>query len=277
MNHFKIRSSIRLPFTPRNEALELKKEIREALSQLNAEEHKILYAYFAACHREFFDVENILFYDLGSGAFNKLSVEELCFELKHDPQLDEYEYFYGLLGQTPFSFEKGDLLTSFETELTKITSSLKPLDYWFLIKQGNFEQVANRLWIDDFALDIELGLTKYHDNLVALIKPMIDGVISSLHCQNNLPEHVVKTLSRTLALTEKQVSEMFSEKPYCILGERNLVSEYRKGIKWNPADERCTKVRVRQHIADKNVLKVKVYKVNTINTCERIPIKQTSN
>lgn len=102
-------------------------------------------------------------------------------------------------------------------------------------------------------------------------------MISSLHCQKNLPEHVVKTLSNTLALTEKQVSEMFSEKAYCILGERNLVSEFRKGIKWNPADERCTKVRVRQYVADKNVLKVKVYKVNTINTCEHIHIKQTSN
>lgn len=91
MNQFKIRSTIRLPFTPRNEALELKKEIRRALSQLNAKEHKILYAYFAACRREFFDVENVLFYNIGPGAFNKLSVEELCFELKHNPQLNEYE------------------------------------------------------------------------------------------------------------------------------------------------------------------------------------------
>ena len=259
MKNFIVKSNIRLPFEPKNDALKLKKEIRENLRKLDKDDCGILYAYLATSKKEFFDVENVLFYNVGSGAFNGLSVDEINFELKYDAQSDLYEYFYGLFEETPLLFDNSKLLLTLETLIPHITSSCKPIDYWHLINQANVEQVNNYKINDNFSIDIELGLKQRHPNIVSLIKPMIDGIISSFHFQIDVSESVLNIVSRKLDITNDKAKEMFSEKPFSILGERKLVSLYRNGIKWNPEDEKCTKVRVRQYKSDKSIMKIKVY------------------
>ena len=46
-----------------------------------------------------------------------------------------------------------------------------------------------------------------------------------------------------------------SHKDYTFLGERDLISSYRNRIKWNPEDEKCTNVNIRQKSGLNKVMK----------------------
>jgi hypothetical protein len=65
-----------------------------------------------------------------------------------------------------------------------------------------------------------------------------------LHYALNFDEMGAKKLGHMLGLKADEILELLRRKPYSILGSRNILSSYRNGIKWNPQDERCRKVRI---------------------------------
>ncbi|MEL7658776.1 MAG: hypothetical protein AAGU75_23030, partial [Bacillota bacterium] len=70
-----------------------------------------------------------------------------------------------------------------------------------------------------------------HRNITSLFKPMIDGLISPFHYQNSVDQDVLNYITKKKHISDDVVLSQLSHKDYTNLGERNLISIYRNGIK----------------------------------------------
>lgn len=173
----------------------------------------------------------------------------------------KYEYSYRVVSEIESPFFNDCLLLNFSLKLPKLSSDLKPAYYWNLIHQSEYEISKSNSNLDKFGLLVELELEKKNLNLTSVIKPMLDGIISALHYQENPSNGAIEHISSKYNLDSQVVRDMFSEKPYSILGKRELISEYRTGIKWNPADEKCVTVVIKQKISDENRMNISVFEI----------------
>ena len=87
---------------------------------------------------------------------------------------------------------------------------------------------------------------KKHRNITSLIKPLIDGLISSFHYQNSPDHEVLDYIAKKKNASEDVAMLQLSRNDFAFLGPRNLISSYKNGVKWNPEDEKCTKVNIKQ-------------------------------
>ncbi len=243
---FELHSDIRLPFEPKGEALALKEEIRRSLKFLNLFEYNHLNARLITSEKDFFDVENILFYNVGLGAFSHLMLDEISFSLEYDSNSpsNKYTYSYELTSKVT-SEEINDVILEFSFELDKMTSDMKPLDYWHALNQGHIK-ISKLMNPNEFGLSIVIETPEKHRNITSLLKPLIDGLISAFHYQNSVNQEILDYIAKKKYISEDVVLSQLRGKDYTFLGERNLVSMYRDGIKWNPEDEKCTKINMKQ-------------------------------
>ncbi len=253
---YELRSDIRLPFEPKGEALALKEEIRRNVKLLNPREYNHLNARLITNDKEFFDVENILFYNVGSGAFSHLRLDEVSFSLVCDSNSlsNKYTYSYELISEATTE-EINNTILEFSFEIDKMISDMKPLDYWHALKQGDIK-ISKLMNPKEFGLSIVIEIPEKHRNITSLFKPMIDGLISAFHYQNSVDQDVLNNITKMKHISDDAVLSQLSRKDYTFLGERNLISSYRNGIKWNPEDEKCTKANIRQIKGLNNLIKV---------------------
>ena len=66
-------STIRLPFEPNGWLLDYRNELRTALRAMRTTQVSILLAEYATPDDEFADLENVLLYNVGSGAYSHLA------------------------------------------------------------------------------------------------------------------------------------------------------------------------------------------------------------
>lgn len=243
---FELHSDIRLPFEPKGEAVALREEIRRNVKLLKPSEYNHLSARLITSEKAFFDVENVLFYNVGSGAFSHLQLDEISFSLESDSnnQSNKYTYSYELTSEET-TVEIHNTILEFSFDIDKFRSDMNPLDYWHAFNQGNIK-ISKLSNPKEFGLSIVIDFPEKYRNITALIKPLIDGLISSFHYQNSADQVVLNYIAKKKHISEDVVISQLSRKDYAFLGERNLISSYRNGVKWNPEDEKCTKVSIKQ-------------------------------
>lgn len=243
---FSIDTDIRLPFEAKGEALELKKQIRSQLKSFKQSGLHNLEARLITADKGFFDVENVLLYNVGVGRFAELDLDSVCFSIdtmETSSNHKKYKYVYSIHHLEPIKSDRilNNLLMKFQFDMSELTTSLKAHDYWLGFKRANIINF-NQKDFDEFGLFIELHSNQQLKNLVSLIKPMLDGIISALHYQNNVSEEVYAYLTSNLNISFEEASVYFKKNADSLLGKRRVVSKYRNGIKWNPEDERCKEV-----------------------------------
>ncbi len=253
---YELHSDIRLPFEPKGEALDLKKEIRRNVKLLNPREYNHLNARLITSEKDFFDVENVLFYNVGSGAFSHLRLDEVSFSLIYDSNIrsNKYTYSYELISETTTQ-EIKDIILEYSFEMDKIASDMKPLDYWHALNQGDIK-ISKLMNPKEFGLSLVIEVSEKHHNITSLFKPMIDGLISAFHYQNSVDQDVLDYITKKKYINNDIVLSQLRQQNFTFLGERKLISSYRNGIKWNPEDEKCTKVNIRQIIGSNKLIKV---------------------
>jgi hypothetical protein len=76
---------------------------------------------------------------------------------------------------------------------------------------------------------------------VRVLKPLLDAVISAFHLGVKASDVDVATYVAEQVRTThvKQIDLFLADEQFNVLGSRVVVSRYRNGVKWNPADERC--------------------------------------
>lgn len=210
-NTVEVWSESRLPFEPKGWQLDMRNSVKSAVKRMKAENETMLHALFASDKEGFYDAENVLIYNVGSGAFADLCRKGLCFERKTSapPKFsggaDHMPYYhrYSLMGlrEKPLHWKKKNSLASWTgVECPALRGENKPHSLWYAVKKGIVKIDCGLDSPRFFGLDIRINAPKSTViNLANVVKPLLDGIISAFHAHDGTYNSVVvERLARRL-------------------------------------------------------------------------------
>lgn len=240
-------STERLPFEPRGWKRELREEIRRGLRQLEPREDSFLSAAYTSITAGRCDAENILFYNVGPGAFARLSGAGLGFtkvpldcpvppELPSGPFLHHHRYSLEPI-PTPWS-QVNPIATVTGAPLGDIAN---PAHVWWAVRQ-HLETRSPSGPVEVFGMSLVLaegGATC--PSLAHLFKVLVDGVVAALHCHDGSRlDEVSRRLAGRLGIEERLVRDALMDDSHAMLGRTRLLWPFGShGLQWNPRDEDC--------------------------------------
>jgi mono/diheme cytochrome c family protein len=253
-------SSSRLPFEPAGPMLAFRDELRRAVAQLSAGPEEALYALYTSRVDGHFDVENVLLYNVGPRAFASAAANEIVVERALGPVPvpppalvgADHHYCYEIVaGQGPWrGWSVGRPLASFgPLDLGPLSRVGRPASVWHALRRSG-TQVSDPVHDPSrFGLDLVLEIpANLRVNLVAITKPLVDGVIAAFHAHDD-PASLDLVASRVAAELGAPVDEiraLLCEDRTAILGARRLLWPRGDGVQWNPADDRSHAFRIRR-------------------------------
>jgi hypothetical protein len=252
------RSFSRLPYRNEKEdpwAAEYRKEIRRALAGLSCSLGEVFHAlYISSDETRKCDAENILFYNVGESAFRNLAHSGLRFERWFsEPSSVKrgsassllFPHYYGYsvaLSTDTFCFwTRGREVARFSGSGIG-TLRTTPEQVWYAIKQGNLRAIGSPLPAGGrFGVTARLHCSGRTKNAARLVKPVFDGIISAFHAHNGgqINEVSARLSARLRVSGPKQILDLLTDETNAVLGARNLVWPFRKGVQWGPGDDKC--------------------------------------
>jgi hypothetical protein len=230
--------------------------------------------------QSFFDVENVLFYNVGQSSFNHLNIKSLQFERAYEypftvngHHFEHYQSYKIVDQDEPISqywTKKRTLATWENIPIPKLSSETKPHTIWHAMKTGPV-YILDRTKSDFYGLEVTIKApihTQVH--LVSIMKPLLDGMISAFHQHDssNIDEVVVR-LKKYINLPTQQIENLLLNSGNAILGLRNLIQPYRNGVKWNPEDDAFQFVKINldttQYHSDKWIIGGEIFTISYIN------------
>lgn len=256
-NFIELWSSKRLPFEPKGWLFEMKDVLKKYLKLMKKEQGKILYANYKSLDHEFFDVENVLFYNVGSSAFTHLNLKGLVFErqfnnapLNSSHKGKEYNHYqsYFLVNEIIESnyWKEKDILAMWSSiPSPTLKSETKPHDVWYKMKNSPVE-ILKKCSPIEYGIEIIINAPISSKlNITTAIKPLLDGIISVFNYHNGYEiDEVAKRLSNTLNESKEKIRKLLLDKNLSLFGSRNLIQPYRETFKWNPMDDNLLYVKV---------------------------------
>jgi hypothetical protein len=201
-----------VPFEPKEWQKTMKDDIRSALKAFPSSDKKELYTSYYTIENEKYkrDVENILLYNIGSGAFTKICASTMCIErdfcgnlIPQMYQMSHY-YKYELVNKSDFVIHK-PLKTLAEWDgiiLSKISFD-KPSFFWNYIKQS-IVKVFEKEYSGKYGIEIFIETPRKELNLTSVIKPLLDGIICSFHQQETITDEILENLEFVILTTESE-------------------------------------------------------------------------
>lgn len=236
---------------------ELRNEIRSRCSQLTPSAGQVLHATFFGPKLPNADVENLALYNIGSfksAGRNGIRFEH-CAVVPPAPDGAEYRfsYRYALASSSgTFAHQRQErTLASFDwidlgASVDDTKGQTKLAHVWLALARARrqIEPVGPASAVNmPFAVKVQIrppvGAQPVWGGLV---KGIFDGVISAFQAHTDmaaLPE-VIGRLAATLHADPFEIEKHLLEKRWAVLGAApRLVSAYREGVKWDPADHWC--------------------------------------
>lgn len=249
LDYVKVWSKTRLPFEPQGINLKLRETIRQNLSKLHSP-NGILYAQFTTQDPGFFDVENILFYNVGTSHFSKISQNILAFERSFSnpsisPNNISYPYYTEYnTKNTEFRIWKiNTTLAKFSFQISHLSTSTKPEEIWLAAKQGD-TTIFPSSSLSNFGLDISVH-SKFPLKLTSIAKPLLDGLISSFQI-NQANDDQIMRFAQNLGVTPSQLIPLLLDEKSNILGISALAKASSKGVCLKPKDDGLCICRISQ-------------------------------
>lgn len=258
-NSLKIYTQERLNFEPKDWGKNLKNDIINALKGLTSN-NQYLISKLQTNGTEFFDVENILFYNVGVSNFKKLDTKGVWFMLNRSCVQQDFRYIY----QYCFADSIDNNITDIIAEWSNIiidrpSTSTKPLDYWIALKKSDSIIINKNNYEKEFGVYIEIFKPgKEIVNIVNVQKALLDGVISAFHKINYNDSTILDYLTAYTGSSSEFILNIINNSASC-LPLRNVIQKYGHGIKWNPQDEKCTDVRIVIRDSDDDTYKFSGY------------------
>jgi hypothetical protein len=183
-------SVARLPFAPTDWRRDMKKDLKEAIRNMCPKAENILYGHYNSPDQAVCDIDNILFYNVGTGVFQQVCQNGFFIERSYEKvaaseeQQEEYTHYQEYawvdkIQKSRYWQEKRVLASWKDIVLEKMPT--KPHEYWWTMKE-------NRMLVDalayngQYGIELMLHIPLGHSwNFAGLIKPMLDGIIASLH------------------------------------------------------------------------------------------------
>ncbi len=243
-------SKERIPYQPQDWRKEFRNALRCALSQLKiTAEGQYLMACYYGTGIGSFDLENVLFYNIGSAPFRPFAANRIFAEnCSHQgtETTDEgakfpHRYVYKICdseNQTDF-WGKHTLAAEWESLSVPVSlSSNKAVVYWRALREnpGKVHSYHN-LQGSNFGVKIKLSVPKTKTvNLTTVVKPMLDGVICAFHSADQCLQKESSLIASRLGVPKQQLLSTDND----ILGACRFIYPYRENsVKWNPQDNRC--------------------------------------
>jgi hypothetical protein len=243
-------SEVRLPFRPKGEMLEFRQRLDAAIRAMPpAGAGHLAATYTAADASTLIDTENILFYNVGLGCFAAHTRRTLAFERVFAAPPDPP----AAASWTPRHHHR-----------YRVTPPPAEFEHWRPVQiAARWADVPlgpgalahpERVWaalahIDTVAepdgpmryYAIRIRLEGVQVAVANVVKPLIDGVVSSLQCfDGEIPDLVVERLSKGTATDPGDVRRRLTDQRRAVLGARpNLIRPTKNGIAFNPQDEDC--------------------------------------
>ena len=250
-------STERLPFEPEGWKLKFRNEIRAALRSLSSLPDSSLIASYISPTKGFCDVENILFYNVGSAPFAHLRNKRICFErvfakpptppCEDASDWNHYLSYQLTSEERPFTYWKPLHLPLAKWENLPcgvLTSTSKATSVWHRFKLGIAKGKVQRL-ISHSVLPTNLGLkltihapkgTSF--NLTSVIKPLVDGIVAAFSSHDGSNTSLISgRLASALNVNQSDIERLLVDRTMDILGTGKLVRPRARGVQWNPKDD----------------------------------------
>lgn len=249
--NLEVRSSLRTVFEPKTpDSIEIRDVIRKGIQGLTVENNEILIAEFTdnTGLDELYDIENVLFYNIGTGRFAPLTKNGLVFLKKGKNDLDyAYNYKYSVASIENYNVESENPIACLNDIIfDKRLSNYKATSFWQAFKQNTDKilifDTINEPQEYGFSLEVKVPKGK-RVNFASIIKPLLDGLISALHASDFSNEEA-KIISDKIGAT----ASLITDNNCVVLWKR----KFYKGRAWNPADEYCTKLVLRVETSNDN-------------------------
>lgn len=228
-------------------------EIRNRCRQLEPSTGQLLHASFFGAKLPNADVENLALYNIDS--FRVAGRNGIRFELGAavPPTPDGVEYpFCYRYALAPRSggfvhWQEGRTLASFDwTDLGKFAGDNKLAQVWLAIARGSAHaEVFEPAETPEPAFAVRVAVRPPRGRQPVwggLVKSIFDGVICAFqaHTDTAIPPEVVARLATALPADPVEIEKLLLDQRRAVLGVvPRLVSPYRKGVKWDPADHLC--------------------------------------
>ncbi len=250
-------SEERLNFEPKDWRKDFKKDLSTAIKELTSD-GGYLKSKLITGEKDFFDVENILFYNLGTSNFKKLDTKGVWFSLERGANSHKKKYVHEYSFVDSFEEIKGEIIAEWSNIIIeKPTTTRKPLNYWLLFKQSNNIKTCCFNYSGEFGLNIEIGKPKNEVlNIINIQKPLLDGIISAFHESTNIDKEIIEYIVSKTQYSSEEIQKFVCNNKIAVLPQRDVIQKYREGIKWNPQDEKCTDVRIIVRETDDKVYKI---------------------
>ncbi len=251
-----VESDFYVPFEPnilkRNlsqRVLQLRQDIRNSVLKLKIEEGEILFAFYSENDKSrFYDVENVLFYNIGGTIFKKISPEQLAFLGDKKDFLNDdsvplnmanrcfYAYKVVSMQSVERLIESKKVLAYWNDIDIDKTIAKSPARYYAAIRENSDKIEINEMLDGKTLFGIKIEITiPYFSHPAAIMKPLLDGIICAFHGEKGDVERILNDMFMTR--TERMLSDTDKLN---IFGNREYLKRYRghNSFKWNPEDER---------------------------------------
>ena len=258
-----IESDFYIPFEPnkskpqiRYSILRMQKDLKAALNQLVVDDGEILFATYSENDKSrFYDVENMLFYNVGTSAFSSCCKQQLAFmgdierfAQKQPTDIDErYHYAYRIVGVEELSalLSEKRVLAQWQGLPTDTGIPQSAARYYSAIRKNSPDVYMQGTLQAGKPFGITVDITLPAECAPAsVMKPVLDGLICAFHGEAEGVDAVLEKLfGGSLTPVNQDCKRLH------LFGDRNYLSQYRgaKSFKWNPEDERLQFAWIRVH------------------------------
>lgn len=252
-------SQMRIPFDFPKLNVDIIKNFKntliQAIKNLQIADNCILQARYGTTEKTFYDIENVLFYNLGTANFHAFTEKGVIFSAISDMEIKNlhkdfniptkysHYYEYSIVERKTKNFNS--LLAEWNNIPLKCIG-LKPAYVW-----SAFKEHTNKIFIketidcdkrDTFAIFLEIKKPKdvsFH--IMTAMKPLLDGLICAFH-RSEFNENELTYFSQILNCEK----DILTSRELSVLGQRKskYLQIYQNNVKWNPADDLCDYVSI---------------------------------
>lgn len=244
-------SPFHIPFEPnkskdKNEKISFRNDLRKCIKELVVPDGKVLLASYSENDKyRFYDVENLLFYNIGVSNFSKCCENQLAFVGDTDkiiakkypnkyknPSKHIYRYEFVTPDLLDSMLNRKRTIASWEKIPININIAHSPLRYYDAIRKNiSAINIYTNDELNDIFFGIKINITLPRKTFPATaMKALLDGVICAFHGEKtNMTIELSKELLKTGDIN-----------PTNVLGKREYILKFNggKAYKWNPEDER---------------------------------------
>jgi len=201
------------------------------------------------------------FYNVGTSYFAPLARRgvrfERAFSYPSPPQplgtqnIAYHRYTTASLDEEFAYWKSSQLLARWTNiEIPRLSASSKPASIWHRMVASPMEIVARpEVPPPRFGLTVTIAAPASVGtvNTVDVLKPLIDGLVSSFQAHDGEPDEVSRRIATELGIDRQTVASLLCQRDRALLGARQLVVLRAQGVTWQPNDHLLLAAEVRVH------------------------------